>query len=103
MKLNLTPIPVKMFTHHKDTKTFVSEMSDLHGNGHNYQQRIYDDACDCGFPLYNPCTNRSVLMILNNVVNTDDGELTCYEYTPIQTDIDKFPALKGYKVVIYND
>jgi hypothetical protein len=105
MKLPLrSPISLGLFTHVPSTKSYVTEASDL--GEFNIFQQIYDDACDVGFLVRNPGTNRIILVTLfktNVEMNDDDGEVTDWVFTPCERAVRDYPKLKNYKFVIYND
>jgi hypothetical protein len=73
---------------------------------YNYFQQIYDDACDVGFLVRNPGTNRTILVSLfktNVTVNEDDGDVVSWVFTPSSESVRLYPLLNNYKFVIYND
>jgi len=101
MKLKLNPISLVKFTHIKESKTFVSELSEL--TDHDLFHPLYDDACDVGFDLVNPSTGVSVTMVYSGEERDDAGELVCHFFVPIEETVRKNPRLNGYKCVVYND
>lgn len=101
MKLTLNqPLSIDRFTHNKSDKTFCAEASDF-GN-YNFFQRIYDDACDCGFRVVNPRSNQSILLILEKTIE-DDLEVVGWQFVPLDDDIRNHVGLKDYRFFIYND
>ena len=103
MKLRLnSPISLSVFTHDKNTKTFVAEASDF---GHrNLFQQIYDDACDVGFLVTNPGSLNTILVVFTKEdVDYEDREVISWQFEPSTDDIRKHPSLKGYKFIVFND
>lgn len=102
MKLkNIPTVSIKLFTHNKDKKTFVAERSDF--GTVSLLNRIYDDACDEGFCVYNPSTNVTITLVHNTVEFDNDGDVTHQTFVPIYSDLTKYPQLQGYTFVVYND
>tara|TARA_R110000868_G_scaffold176057_4_gene413406 strand:- start:523 stop:834 length:312 start_codon:yes stop_codon:yes gene_type:complete len=103
MKLQLNePISLDLFTHNKETRSFVTEASDL-GNFDLFQ-RIYDDASDVGFLICNPNTGRTILVILSKeLADYENNEVHGWEFTPCNDDARSYPNLRDYKFIIYND
>ena len=102
MKLYLTePLDIKMFTHVKETKTFVCDHSDL--LRYPIFQKIYNDAMDIGFQVKNPKSNQTILVLFSKELLGPEDELVGAEFLPSDADVEKFPSLKNYKFVIYND
>jgi hypothetical protein len=101
MKLkNVPSVNIDLFYHNKTDKSFTSERSHLRTNLLN---RIYDDAIDVGFVITNPTKNTSVTVFLESEEFDDEGDLTTQIFRPISSDIDKFPQLKDYKFIVFND
>jgi hypothetical protein len=104
MKLPLrSPVSLGLFTHNRNTQSFVAEASDF-GN-FNFFQPIYDDAADVGFLVCNPHSNRTILVTLFQEFHSNDmdNEVLGWEFTPCERDARLYPLLKNYKFVIYND
>ena len=105
MKLMLNqPLSIDCFTHNKSDKTFCAEASDF-GN-YNFFQRIYDDACDCGFCVVNPRINQSVLLLFEKTIEHtlgSDLEVVGWQFVPSDEDIRNHVGLKDYRFFIYND
>lgn len=90
--LNRLPIVVhgiKEFTYNKETKTFITELSNIRGP---MGERIYKDACDWGFEIKNYDTGVSKLFY--HVGDDTDGEDICGY---------RFENDEGYKALIIND
>lgn len=101
MKMTLNqPLSINQFSHNKSDKTFCVEASDF-GN-YNFFQRIYDDACDCGFRVINPRTNQSVLLLLEKTIE-DELEVVGWQFVPSEADVRNHSGLKGYRFTIFND
>lgn len=103
MKIRLnSPVSLDKFTHNKETRSFVADASDL-GN-FNIFQRIYDDAADVGFMVCNPNTNTTILVTLfQELADYENNEVCGWEFTPCEDDVRKYPLLRNYKFIIYND
>jgi hypothetical protein len=105
MKLQLNaPISLSSFIHDSSKQCFYQEDSSL--GKYNYFQQIYDDACDVGFLVRNPGTNRTILVSLfktNVEMNDDDGDVVSWVFTPSSESVRLYPKLRNYKFVIYND
>lgn len=102
MKLRLkTPVSINTFIHDSSKKCFTAEASDI-GDSQLFQ-RIYDDACDVGFTVYNPNTDQTITVTLLNEERDDEGEVISWTYVPNFADVQRHPKLKNYKFLIYND
>jgi len=102
VQLNPPQYSTDYFSHNKNEKKLVSEYSDLRLRQFH---RLYDDACDVGLALYNPKTGSVTRWYLDNDEYTSgpDRELVCSNLKPCDESIRKYPALKGYQMIIFND
>lgn len=92
------------FMWHKETRTLSGEASELGwpiGSYPAYQ--IFDDACDCGFMLYNPTSGSSRIMCLSKVDEDPDysGGWRAVEYVPLDPDFGR--ETNEFKLVVFND
>jgi len=103
MKIRLnSPVSLNKFTHNKETRSFVTDASDL-GN-FNIFQRIYDDAADVGFMVCNPNTNVTILVTLfQELADYENNEVCGWEFTPFENDVKANPKLRGYSFRVIND
>lgn len=100
MKLNLTPIPSNLFNWDDEHKRFVTEASQL--RGHNTKQRMYDDACDVGFPIVSTKTG-AIMVFTYSKDHWNNGDLEFETYVPTEETKRKFPHLAESDVIIFND
>ena len=101
MELRVSSVDVKHFTVSNKSRTFVAEASDL--KGYNLQQRIFDDACDVGFGLWNVATGAVTRWAHYDDTRDAEGDLQVSYYTPTPETLRKFPQLEGWKIHILND
>lgn len=103
MQLHLSSINVAKFTCTAASKLFVAEHSDLKGEA-SLQQRLYDDACDVGFALYNPRTHALTRWAHSkDVVDERENELLCTIFVPTPETLRKYPGLLGWEIHVLND
>ena len=101
MELRISAVDVKHFTGCKECKSLVSEASDL--REYNLLQRLYDDAADAGFALWNGETNAVTRWAFSEECKDVEGELLVTLYVPTPETLRKYPQLEGWKVHILND
>ena len=87
-------LSASQFHYHRDTKTFTQELSSL-GNAQPWG-RLYDDACDEGFVLVSPWTQRKIPFYLASCDTNQEGEVHGWWFK----STDKFSP---FKVLIIND
>lgn len=93
-------VETKQFTFTKNKSTFVAEASDL---GTEFgPQRLYPDAADVGLVLISSKTGKEAVYVFSDFEKRD-GDLISWTYLPTKETLKQFPALRGTKVVIYND
>lgn len=98
---NIVTYQVGQFHWHKDDKEFSCEHSDL--NSGRIFDRVYDDACDVGFAMYNPKTGKTVRFYLASTDKCPDEEVAGWWFKPIPEDVRKNPRLEEVKVLVIND
>jgi hypothetical protein len=91
-----------MFTHDKAKKALTAELSTL---GYLRFENLYDDACDVGIAIRNHKINSMTMWMLVDTIDTieRDGEVLGWNLLPAPGEEIRCPALKGYKMVIFND
>jgi len=89
-KMKFIPeVSTKDFTYNSETRTFVTEVSNLRFS----PGRIYDDACDIGFYMVSEKTGNKILFIETSPEFDADNELICYN----------FSGFMDLKVKVFND
>ena len=101
MELRLAALDVRLFTVCAECKTFVAEASDLYSQP--LQQRLYDDAADTGFALWNSVKNTVTRWYWAEDVRDGEGELIVTLYAPTSETLRMHPQLAGWKVHVLND
>ena len=102
LNYNNAEYSTKLFTHDKENKIFIGELSEL---DKNVFKQIYEDACDEGLTLISEKSgNKSDWFVSNfEYVNLPDKELLAIHLLPTPETIRKFPGLKNYNMVLLND
>lgn len=95
-----------LFSHHADTKTFVVELSTLSRGQENLQ--VFDRVpFNCtnypGFELVSSKTGLAAPFILSGCKRDKEDELQSYTLSLLPGMAKKFPNLKGYTIIIFND
>jgi len=90
----------KQFVYTCGQKTFSQEISTL--NRSEIYSRIYQDAADLGFTMVSDKTGIESVWYLNRT-KEHDGDLEFWEFNPTPETLKKIPALRGHKVIIFND
>jgi hypothetical protein len=93
----------RQFTVDPKTLTFCAEITDLPNKGSGLFGQVYDDACDQGFTMVSGRTGQQTRWYLGDTVRDLDGDLMSWTFYPDQRDVRKFPAMNGWKVVVFND
>lgn len=96
-------INTNRFSYNKETKTFVTEISNL---GSTYVfDRIYSDAADEGLTLWSEKSGMEATYYLDHVNYSDDAdhELVSWELKPTVETTRKHPQLRDTMVLIFND
>lgn len=90
-----------LFTVNAKDKVMTCELSDLS----TPFQQLYDDACDEGIKLESPKSGNVSYWYVDEAVHTqdEDHELMYYILKPVMESIRKFPNLKGWKLMVFND
>jgi len=101
MELRVSAVDVKLFSVSNRSRTFVAEASDL--KGYNLQQRIFDDAIDVGFGLWNAATGAVTRWAHYSDQHDNEGDLQVSYYKPTPEAIRKYPQLEGWTIHILND
>jgi hypothetical protein len=99
--MNRATYSTVQFTIDRKGKTFISEISDL---GEGFTQ-IYPDACDEGLFLQSHISGEvsTWYVAREEYSHGEDKELQAWHLAPTEESQKKFPALKGWKMVIFND
>ena len=101
----LTPIRVfghNQFTRHNQTKTLSAEASSLGLRpGQTPLYRLYDDAADFGMFLSTRAGEPTAWYLNEEIKN--EGDLMAWEFRPCVETIRKYPALKTWAVIVFND
>ena len=100
MQLSLTEVNSALFTHNAKEKTLTAEHSDL---GSPEFRQMYDDACDEGLALRNKLTGNVTRWTLADEEHDVEGDVTGWVLHPAPESLRANPALRGYKIVIFND
>ena len=98
MKLPLISFPSTMFDFQGNT--FIAEASDMMNR---HLQRIYDDACDCGFTIVSAATGKEVVYVLTRVDIDKESEVLGWEFHPSFESERDVPECKGTQAYIIND
>ena len=96
-------VAASKFNISKGTKTMSAEASDLATVGGRLFGQIYPDACDDGIHILNCKTGHTTSWAVSNIAYNSDDDLMYWELAPIDDSIRSFPALKGWRAIIYND
>ena len=99
-ELYMKALSTHKFFWDKERRAFSADVSDL--DGADLFQRIYNDACDCGFALHNPKTGNTIRFCLFEEHNVD-GDITHWTFGPIYEDIRKNQKVDGLRVIVFND
>jgi hypothetical protein len=90
----------KAFTYAKEQDSFVAEASDFGPCDDTTVpapfDRLYDDACDCGFVMVSERTGKKVVFALDETARDDEGEIKGWRFKPVTRGIKS-------TVVIFND
>jgi hypothetical protein len=103
MKLPLIKFPAECFTYSPESKTFISDASDMENR---HLQRMYDDADDRGFIISCGQFGGSVdiTFVLSDIKQfQDDDGVASWEYVPSDESIRKYPECKDMKATVFND
>jgi hypothetical protein len=101
MQLNVTQVNARLFSVSKESKMMVADHSDL-GNVDLFQ-RLYDDAADAGFALFNPLTGAVTRWSLEREERNNEDELQVCIFSPCPETLRTFPQLAGWTVHVLND
>lgn len=82
------------FSHAKDHKLFVSEISLMP----QVLRQLWNDAMDLGFGICSAKTGKVIYFTLLDVERDSDGDVIRWVFEPFRPP----EALKGYRVHIYN-
>ena len=93
-------VDTKLFTHNKESKKFIAEMSDL---GNIKFLPLYDDACDIGLAMLNTKTRNRTRWHVAQTLRDNDNDVTEWVLEPILETVRFFPKLAGYQMIIFND
>lgn len=74
------------------TRTYTGEISSTNGFG-----RVYNDAIDEGMTLINRKTGREVVVVVDHILYSDDGELLSWDLKPAKASDPQF------MVILFND
>lgn len=90
-----------LFTVNKTEKLMIAEMSDVQTRW----IRVYPDACDIGLEVVSRKTGHSVRFAIEKEVydNSEDHELQHIELVPTFDSVRREPAVKGWKIILFND
>lgn len=98
-----------LFTNHHGTLTaFLSDLG-VGANSPNYptwmENRIYDDACDCGIAIEGKTDTTWWYLVENDEFKDPEYSLGVrgWRFKPIPEHVRKHPLLKGMSVVVFND
>lgn len=92
MILKPTPINIERLDWSMADKSFFAEASDL-----PQPSRVYDDACDVGYTLYNPESGRSIVVAEAGEKRDQEGDLLFTVYAAVQ------PGAISVKLIVWND
>jgi hypothetical protein len=93
----------KMFTVRIDMwkkyvfSTFISDL----GRSFHFT-RVYNDSCDEGLTIVSSKTGKEVTFAINKV-DKSEGDIRYWELLPVKESIQRVPAAKNCKVLIFND
>lgn len=100
MLLATHTVTTKSFTHNKQGRKFIAEMSDLGGITF---LPLYDDACDVGLAMASTKTRNMSRWHVAEEQRDGEAEITAWILHPTPQTVTYFPALAGYQMIIFND
>ena len=92
----------RYFTWNRASKTFVTEISTLNGNGLNPLSQVWNDSCDAGFVMVSQITGVEVTFVLVDQHRDRDSDITHWEFAASHSDVLRMPALCDVTVIVYN-
>lgn len=101
MELRVSAVDVKLFGVYANSKSLIAEASEL--REHNLMQRLYDDAADAGFGMWNEKTNAVTRWYYGEDKRDKEGEITVTLFYPTTETLRKHPQLTGWVVHVLND
>ena len=101
MLLQVPTVSSSLFTHDREKRKLVAEISDLGLS--NPFSRLYDDAIDVGFALKNPKTENITYWAYHDVCHDPDGDVVYWKFYPLPESVRKNPSLAGYSLELFND
>jgi len=101
MELRLAAIDVRQFSVYASNKSLIAEASCLRDC--NLYQRLYDDAADAGFALWNEKTNTVTRWYYGEDKRDKEGEVTVTLFHPTSETLRRHPQLAGWVVHVLND
>lgn len=91
------------FSYQANTKTFITEASDLGRVGEDLFERIYPDACDEGLVIISDKTNTEMVFFLADTETDPEGDTTAWHLRLTPECVRRRPDLADMRVVIFND
>ncbi len=91
---------VARFDHVASAQRFIVDDSDIGGLK---IVKLYDDACDEGIVLRNFKTGGITHWYQTSIDRDVAGDILGWTFSICPEDVRKFPKLKGYKVIVFND
>lgn len=88
------------FTVNTTDKTMVTEASDL---GRFAFGHVFGDSCDEGLTIVSKNTGSEATFYISRVDEDVDNDVRFWELIPTPDTTRKIPALKGWKVLVFND
>lgn len=91
------------FSHDKENKKFVAEVSSL---GRFKFKQVYPDAADEGIELISERTGCISLWVVTDRIHEEKGNygaIMIWHLAPTPETIRKYPRLKDYIMIIFND
>lgn len=89
-------VSAERFTWSRKNKTATAFISDF-GRDVRVWGKLFSDACDEGFQIISPKSNKSVAFYLHDT-EENDGEIKCWNFYSIYNR-----DMAGWRVVIFND
>ena len=101
MLLNVVQVNSSLFDHYSKEKRLVAEIS---STGIKRFDRLYDDAVDVGFAVFNEKTPSVTRWVLSREVRDEvENELVAWHFVPTPETLRAEPNTEGYKIVLLND
>lgn len=100
MLLNVVQVNSSLFDHYSKEKRLVAEIS---STGIKRFDRLYDDAVDVGFSVFNQKTRSVTRWAFHEHIRDEEHEIVAWHFVPTPETLRVHPNTEGYKIVLLND